>query len=100
MSHFSCTLTQKLKINQNVSTAFHPQTDSLSERKNQWIEQYLQLMTLNHPEHWTEWLPLATAVYNNQKNATTSLTPNQILWGYDVPLIPDSIPNSTNEMAE
>jgi hypothetical protein len=99
-SHFSHALAQKLKIDQNMSTAFHPQTDRLSERKNQWIEQYLQLMTSNHPEHWMGWLPLAMAVHNNWKNTTTGLTPNQILWGYDIPLIPDSIPSSTNEMAE
>ncbi len=23
---------------------FHPQTDSLSKRKNQWVEQYLQIV--------------------------------------------------------
>ena len=34
-------LIMKLGINRNISTAFHPQTDGLSERKNQWVEQYL-----------------------------------------------------------
>ena len=40
-SQFGKALTMKLGINCNISTAFHPQTDSLSERKNQWVEQYL-----------------------------------------------------------
>ena len=40
-SHFAKALATKLGINQNLSTAFHPQTDRLSERKNQWVEQYL-----------------------------------------------------------
>jgi hypothetical protein len=40
-SHFSKNLTKRLGINQNLSSAFHPQTDRISERKNQWIEQYL-----------------------------------------------------------
>ena len=44
-SHFAKALATKLGINQNLSTAFHPQTDGLSERKNQWIEQYLRLVT-------------------------------------------------------
>jgi hypothetical protein len=78
-SQFSKALALKLNIQQNMSTAFHPQTNGLSERKNQWVEQYLHLMTSNHPEHWTQWLPLATMVHNNQRNATTSLMPNQIL---------------------
>ena len=33
-SHFAKALCEKLQIKQNISTAFHPQTDSLSERKN------------------------------------------------------------------
>jgi hypothetical protein len=40
-SHFSKSLAKRLGINQNLSLAFHPQTDGISERKNQWIEQYL-----------------------------------------------------------
>jgi transposase InsO family protein len=40
-SHFAKELTKGLGINQNLSTTFHPQTDGLSERTNQWIEQYL-----------------------------------------------------------
>ena len=40
-SHFARALATKLGINQNLSTAFHPQTDGLLERKNQWVEQYL-----------------------------------------------------------
>jgi hypothetical protein len=44
-SHFGRALTQKLGIKQNLSTAFHPQTDGLFKHKNQWVEQYLQLVT-------------------------------------------------------
>jgi hypothetical protein len=40
-SQFGKALTMKLGINCNISIAFHPQTDGLSERKNQWVEQYL-----------------------------------------------------------
>jgi hypothetical protein len=40
-SHFGKSLVQQLKIDQNLSSAFHPQTDGISERKNQWVEQYL-----------------------------------------------------------
>ena len=40
-SQFGKALATKLGIAQNLSTAFHPQTDGLLERKNQWVEQYL-----------------------------------------------------------
>jgi len=99
-SYFGKALTQKLSIQQNLSTAFHPQTDGLSECKNQWVEQYLRLVTSMQPEDWTEWLSMATAVHNNRKNMTTGTSPNQILLGYDIPLIPDHIGLSNNEGAE
>src|SRR5487761_1453758 len=46
-SHFGKALTKSLGIQQNLSTAYHPQTDGLSERKNQWVEQYLRLIATN-----------------------------------------------------
>jgi len=93
-------LAKKLGIQQNLSTAFHPQTDSLSEQKNQWVEQYLWLVTSAAPKDWTQWLALASAVHNNQRNNTTSLLPNQVLLGYNVTLIPDLVPSVINETAE
>jgi hypothetical protein len=98
--HFGKAFTSKLGINQNLSTVFHPQTDSLSECKNQWIEQYLHLVTSAAPKDWTQWLALATAVHNNRRNETTKLSPNQILLGYDTILDPGVTPLSNNETAE
>ena len=83
-SHFAKALATKLGINQNLSTAFHPQTDGLSERKNQWVEQYLRLVTSAVPEDWDRWLMTASAVHNNRRNQTTGLSPNQILIRYDI----------------
>ena len=87
-SHFGKALSQKLGIQQNLSTAFYSQMDGFSERKNQWIKQYLWLVTSASSDNWTHWLALATAVYNNRKNSTTSLSLNQIHLGYDLNLIP------------
>jgi len=98
--HFGKALTKRLDIQQNLSTAFHPQTDRLSERKNQWVEQYLQLVTSAAPKDWTQWLALATAVHNNQKNSTTGLSPNQIILGYDLKLNPAITTPSINETTE
>jgi hypothetical protein len=38
MSHFGCALAKELGIMWNMSMAYHPQTDGLTERKNQWLE--------------------------------------------------------------
>ena len=63
-SHFTKAITTKLKIDQNISTSFHPQTDGLSEQKNQWVEQYLRMYTTVWQDDWDEWLPIASFVHN------------------------------------
>jgi len=72
----------------------------LSERKNQWVEQYLCLITSTAPKDWTQWLALATTVHNNRKNSTTGLLPNQIILGYNLKLNPAITIPSTNETTE
>jgi len=43
---------------------------------------------------------LASAVYNNQKNSTTRLLPNQVLLGYNISLNPDLVSSVINETVE
>ena len=50
-----------------------PQTDGLSEQRNQWIKQFLRLVTNAQQEEWKQWLPIAMAVHNNYINATTQV---------------------------
>ena len=80
--HFTWALTTKLTIGWNISTAFHPQTDGLTEQKNQWVEQYLQLYTSARQDDWDAWLPIATFVHNCWPNMTTKHSPHEILLGY------------------
>jgi hypothetical protein len=60
--------------------AYHPQTDGLTERKNQWVGQYLRLVAGNDKE-WSTLLPIAMLVHNNAANSTTGLARNQLLIG-------------------
>src|SRR5580693_9852209 len=99
MSHFAQELSKGLGINQNLSMAFHPQTDGLSERANQWVEQYLCLITTNQNE-WSKWLPMATAVHNNSRNSTTSFAPSELLIGWEPPLAAEQRSESKNQTAE
>ena len=94
-SHFAKALCEKLQIKQNISTAFHPQTDGLSERKNQWIKQFLRLTTNAQQDEWKHWLLVATAVHNNNVNATTKVTPAHALLGY-LPTLDPLAPTTTN----
>jgi hypothetical protein len=92
-------LTKGLGINQNLSTAFHPQTDGLSERTNQWIKQYLHLISTNQNE-WSKWLPMAAAIHNNSRNSTTGFAPNKLLIGWEPPLVADQCLESKNATVE
>jgi len=77
-SHFGHALAKELGITWNMSMAYHPQTDRLTECKNQWLEQYLRLVAGNNKE-WSTLLAMATLVHNNSANSTTGLMPNQLL---------------------
>ena len=99
-SHFRKALTKRLGIQQNLSTASHPQTDGLSKQKNQWVEQYLRLVTGGQPQDWPDWLAVATTVHNNQKNSTTGLLPNQILLGIEPTLHLSEYHATNNEAVE
>ena len=61
---------------------FHPQTDGLTEHKNQWVEQYLHLYTSARQNDWDAWLPIATFVHNCWPNTTTKCSPHEVLLGY------------------
>ncbi len=67
-THFTVEFTKKLccimDIKQNMSTAYHPQTDGQSKRSNQWIEQYLWIYTNTTQDDWSKWLPIAQYMHN------------------------------------
>ena len=74
-------LCESLGISQNLSTAYHPQTDGQSERTNQWLEQYLRIFGNSSQDDWSLWLPMAQYVHNSWLNETTRKTPFDLLIG-------------------
>ena len=99
-SHFAKALTMKLSIGQNISTAFHPQTDRLTERKNQWVKQYIHLYMLARQDDWDVWLPITTFVYNRWPNTTTKCSPHKLLLGYHPSATEEPTNITNNEMIE
>jgi len=82
VSKFSTELCCILNIHQNISTAYHPQTDGASERTNQTLEQYLRVFCGTQQNNWHAWLPLAQYTKNLWPSATTKKTPYDLLIGY------------------
>jgi hypothetical protein len=81
-SKYATELCRLLDIKQNISTAYHPQTDGASEHTNQSLEQYLRLFCGTQQNHWHAWLPLAQYTKNSWPSATTKKAPYDLLIGY------------------
>ena len=81
-SCFSKKLCCQLGITNNMSTAYHPQTDGQSKRSNQWLEQYLRIYTTHTQDNWANLLPLAQFVHNSWPSVTTGLSPFELLIGF------------------
>lgn len=78
---------KRLGVSLLFSTAYHPQTDGQSERTSQTAEVALCYLITGLPnvEEWPTLLPrLQTALNNakNAKNATTGLSPNEIIYSF------------------
>jgi len=65
-SEFMHNICQILSIEQNLSTAYHPETNAQVERMNHEVAQYLHMYVSYHQDDWTDWLPLAQLLLNNQ----------------------------------
>ena len=87
-------LCTKLGIRQNISSAFHPQTDGQSERVNQDLELYLRIFCNHRATDWAEHLPLAEFAHNNRKHDSIRTSPFQALMGFSprhiIPTIKDT----------
>ena len=81
-SIFSRELCHTLGIMQNISTAYHPQTDGQSEHTNQRLEQYLHIFIDYHQQNWASLLPLAQYTLNAWPNGTTKKAPFKLIMGH------------------
>jgi len=64
-----------LEIDTKLSMAYHPQTDSQTERINQNLEQYLRMFIDHQQEQWPDWLVTAKFAYNNKMQTSTKVSP-------------------------
>ncbi|QRW12456.1 Transposon Tf2-1 polyprotein [Ceratobasidium sp. AG-Ba] len=61
--------------------AFHPETDGITERTNQWLEGFLRSFCNYRQDDWVRWLPIAEFCHNNQVNSATGKTAFETIYG-------------------
>ncbi|GJW47231.1 putative reverse transcriptase domain-containing protein [Tanacetum coccineum] len=84
-SHFTSRVWQSLHkalgTQLNLSTAYHPQTDSQSERTIQTLEDMLRACVINFRNGWDRHLPLVEFSYNNSYHTSIKAASFEALYG-------------------
>lgn len=62
-------------------TAYHPQTDGMSERAIRNITQVLRGCISNDQSDWVEWLPMVEFAINSTINESSGFTPFELTYG-------------------
>ena len=81
-SKFWSLLSYFFVIKQRLYTAFHPQTDSQTERQNSTMEAYLRAFVNFKQNDWARLSLIAEFAYNNGKNLSTGHTLVELNCGY------------------
>jgi transposase InsO family protein len=89
LSAFWKELHRLLGVKLQLSTSYHPETDGATERANKTIVEALRQYVNLRQTDWATHLTHVESVFNNSVNATTKLTPNDLLYGTTVRLFPD-----------
>jgi hypothetical protein len=81
-SNFFAALCQRLGMRQLMSTAYHPQTDGLTERYNRVMEDTLRHFISPTQDDWHHLLPCVEFAINNSKQVSTAFSPFYLNYGY------------------
>src|SRR5205814_10559152 len=75
-----------------MSTTAHPETDGASERSNKTAIEALRSYVNRRQTDWMDHLIHVETAMNNSINATTKMTPTQLLFGTSIRLFPSFRP--------
>ena len=64
-----------LSVQRNLSTAFHPQTDGLTERANSDIEVVARTYANQAQDNWATLTPILELMLNTRTSSTTGVSP-------------------------
>ncbi|GKB81921.1 putative reverse transcriptase domain-containing protein [Tanacetum coccineum] len=80
-SQFWQALQKALGTKLNMSTTYHPETDSQSERTIQTLEDMLQACVMDFGGSWDTHIPLVEFSYNNSYHKSIKCAPFEALYG-------------------
>lgn len=81
------------------TTAYHPQTNGLTERLNKTIEDMLSMYVDIEHKNWDDILPYITFAYNTARQETTRMTPFRLVHGREVRTMLDAmLPHEPDEI--
>ncbi|RMJ21267.1 Integrase core domain-containing protein, partial [Aspergillus sp. HF37] len=84
ISQFWQSIFQRLGTKWLFSSAYHPQTDGMTERTNRTIEIILRHQLVKRPTTpWTAYLPHVTSVINSSPSDTTKQSPHKLMFGME-----------------
>ena len=74
-------LLDECRIVHRTSTAYHPQTNGMTERFNRTLGDMLSMYVASDHSNWDQVLPFVTYAYNTAAQATTGFSPYFLLYG-------------------
>lgn len=83
-------------MDQNLTTAYHPQSNGQTKVVNRCLEVYLRCMCSDKPMEWIKWLPLAEYWYNTSYHSTIETTPFEVVYGHPPPIHLPYLPGESN----
>jgi hypothetical protein len=89
----------EIGIKRKLSTAYHPQTDSQTERTNCTIKTYLKIYSNTSQDNWVSLLAIAQIAYNNKALEATGQTPYFANYGKHPNLFKRTLPSLKAEAA-
>ena len=92
-SKFWKELHRLLGSNLLMSTAFHPQTDGITERRIQNVSSILRTLVSDDQKDWSDKVPMTEFALNSALNASSGYAPFELNYGY-LPVTIPSIPKS------
>jgi hypothetical protein len=84
-----------MNVDHHLSTAYHQQSDGVTERVIQTLKQYLRMFINYRMNDWQQLLSLAEFSYNNAMHASIGISPFKANYGFDFSLFQDELVDSS-----